>query len=294
MKRKSLFKSSITVLSAAAMVIALVGCGNGASTANTQTASKTESGSIALESEANVEAEEINQEEDVEDPRVTWALENEENLEFNFFVFNNETQEKTILENEDRCFLNENETLMFHAKEEYSEFTISGAILQKLEFLGKSTVIVPLLDFSGEEELYFACGDKEASIVILSEEDILISEETPEVEIPEGLTYEEFIRYMDWEIHNLGDCEFIIWNQETGSGRIVTGETVSIDDVEKLTLFVRSTEMNIDLITGDLNIGIWPFGVDRLLEVNSPGEITFKVTNTETNEEYEISCIITE
>jgi len=169
MKRKSLFKSSITVLSAAAMVIALVGCGNGASTANTQTASKTESGSIALESEANVEAEEINQEEDVEDPRVTWALENEENLEFNFFVFNNETQEKTILENGNRCFLNENEILMFHAKEEYSEFGISGAILQKLEFVGKSTVIVPLLDFSGEEELYFVCGDKEVSIVILSD-----------------------------------------------------------------------------------------------------------------------------
>jgi len=196
LKRTSLFKRFIAVLWAAAIVIALGGCGNGTSAANSQTASKTESASTVNESEADVEGEEKKQEETVEavveDSRVTWALENEENLEFNFFVFNNETQEKTILENGDRCFLKENETLMFHAKEEYLEFTTSGVIFKKLEFVGKSTAIVSLLVFSGEEELCFSYGDKEARIVILPEEDILISEESPEVEIPEGLTYNEF------------------------------------------------------------------------------------------------------
>ena len=290
MKRMSLFKSSITVLLEAVIVIALVGCGNGTSTANTQTASKTESGSIALESEANVEAEEINQEEAVEDPRVTWALENEENLEFNFFVFNNETQEKTILENGDRCFLNENETLMFHTKEEYSEFTTSGVIFKKLEFVGKSTAIVSLLVFSGDEELCFAYGDKEARIVILPEEDILISEETPEIEIPEGLTYDEFINYMFWETDVLGDCEFIIWNPEIGSGRIITDETVSMDDGEELIIYNGSLDkIDFEIITGDVNAKVRDW--DRVLEVNSPGEITCKIVFS-TGEEFEITCTI--
>jgi len=293
LKRTSLFKRFIAVLWSAAIVIALGGCGNGTSAANSQTASKTESASTVNESEANVEGEEKKQEETVEavveDSRVTWALENEENLEFNFFVFNNETQEKTILENGDRCFLKENETLMFHAKEDYSEFGISGAILQKLEFVGKSTVIVPLLDFSGEEELYFVCGDKEARIVILSEEDILISEESPEVEIPEGLTYDEFRHYL--AIDYLVDCEFIIWNPETGTGRIITGETVSMDDAEKLIMYNGSEDkIDFEIITVDVDIGPWDW--DLQLKVNSPGEITMKVVFESTGEEFEITCTI--
>ena len=296
MKRTSLFKRFIAVLWSAAIVIALGGCGNGTSAANSQTASKTESASTVNESEADVEGEEKKQEETVEavveDSRVTWALENEENLEFNFFVFNNETQEKTILENGDRCFLKENETLMFHAKEDYSEFGISGAILQKLEFVGKSTVIVPLLDFSGEEELYFVCGDKEARIVILSEEDILISEESPEVEIPEGLTFNEFT-FMLVVNGDLGDCEFIIWNPEIGSGRVITGKTASMDDAEKLIVYNGSLggdSMNIEIIAGDVNVEPWE--LDRLIKVNSPGEITLKVVYESTGEEFEITCTI--
>gem|GEM_PF-5132046 len=96
------------------------------------------------------------------------------------------------------------------------------------------------------------------------------------------------------ETGGLGDCEFIIWNPEIGTGRLITGKTASMDNAEKLIVYNGSLDddrMNIKIITGDVNIGPGELA-DKLVEVNSPGEITLKVVFESTGEEFEITCTI--
>jgi len=201
----------------------------------------------------------------------------------------------SIISNGENYHLNENEVLVVYVKNTDSiTVSFTGPIFENTRAITENII---LREFKEEEfdHVIFAIneGDTELFSVTFTTE-IILEAETEEivetVEIPEGLTYNDFIIYLISET-DLGDCDFIIWNPEIGSGRVITGETVSMNTDEKLIMYNGSMDrIDFEIITGDVNIKPWDW--DLRLEVNSPGEITMKVVFESTGEEFEITCTI--
>jgi len=198
--------------------------------------------------------------------------------------------------------INENEFFVVKLENIDSKtVNITGSIFQGNRIIGDNIIVYEFEEefnaiYAVEEDgvELFSVTFKKAEPKESSTEDV--SEEISDIEIPEGLTFDEFITYILWETDiDIDYCEFVLWKPEIGTGRIVTGETVVMDDDEMLILYYNiSTTGTIkdEIITGDADFGMWEYKL--LVNVNSPGEITVKMTDTATNEEYVLSCVITE
>jgi len=305
MNKMSLIKRSIAILLVAAMVTALGGCGNGTSIANTQTASKTESESIARESEAAEEEEETKQEETeivkvkvLDDDEIETFINNwisKIDSEFIFAIWDKTEVEPKVISDKEKITVKNGDVVVWKPGK-YS-INSSSAFAKDMVFYEEFVINIlndslEITQFNIDDEF----GNTILTTVLASDEQKLIAYEFGEedvdiLESPEGLTYDDAKTYFTTEDH-LGRVEFLLWNEEKGKIRKITGEAVIMEEGEELRVFIRtgseyiSFELTPDNITSSR---FEVFSFDQFIDVevgSEPIEITVKVEI----EEYEGIC----